>query len=764
MEKVEMLKPYKKILRLIALCASIMMLSACISDFFTPNYPEINGATVSPSSGFARDTQFTFSASSEFIDAYEMVLMLWSPNIDNEWGWLEIEMSHVSNNTYQITKGVEDYSSAYKYKYALRNVKTGQIVSTTKEYLGPRLVINANDDKAPEVLRTYPENLSVGVNPTQTVQWIFDEVVDPSSVSAANIMLSDVNNIPAEIHAYQNRVTVKFSQPFAQSSVFSQTASQYTATITDVRDLNGNAMQPYSLTFSINSPLLQTYALESRKYGGHCLTVLDIKKRFADPQAWNPVVEITQCSNDPEALAQRWLLEKTPGTGYGQIRWAFNYEYCLTKKTASDPVIQRCNNTLSEQRFSMNARSDYFLIESQHGGCVAAGIVDIGGKNKVESSLCTLILERNHWYVHAKQQQELSKPFYLGKYDVRFADIQYSNPEKGVSLSKAETRELVMYLYQTTALNQQQMSDELALIDGDTKGQGFQTSNPYFPRYSGNDIPLPKVRAVMRDGVEITNPESYANTQEGYYLSANGVQYYQQEKVSRWFSDITHGQAVASEVCAVKFTDDTHYSMRTFASKNAALLEGWTITHQYHCGTCSTLKDLAVYMGVKDQTTPIRLCTKRGKANNDNLDEVKQCIQESVGFTSMCAESWAYNGMHTGQECKDTCMKTYGNDAVFWPKVRAFFTMVIAEKFNACPAEVESSDPVFREQMKQSGCPLANENTGKLNDCLWCDEKTSGPGFKYSAARTRRGSGLPSAIPRPNDKLFYEANHSLYFQ
>ena len=75
-----------------------------------------------------------------------------------------------------------------------------------------------------------------------------------------------------------------------------------------------------------------------------------------------------------------------------------------------------------------------------------------------------------------------------------------------------------------------------------------------------------------------------------------------------------------------------------------------------------------------------------------------------------------------------------------------------------------SSNPAQRSRLQQAGCPLANENTGKLNACLWCDERISGPGFKYQAARTRRNSGLKSEIPRDNDQLFYLADHSRYFQ
>ncbi len=747
----------------------MISISACQSDL-PLDLPNVQGYAVTPDTGYAETTEFTFSAQVDTED-YDVVLLLWSPNIDNEWDWLAIPMIQGEGNSYSISKGVAEYSSSYKYKYGLQDQETEEILLSTEEFFGPNLIVNTGDQQAPSILRTNPANGSVGVSPSQEIHFIFDEVIDPASVSSNNITLSDSSNLISSVAAYQNRVTVKFSDTFDQSFDFSQEASQYSLSIQGVSDLNGNVMNaPYAFDFHISSPLLQTYSIESRKFSGNCITVKDIKKRFADPQAWNPVVELIDCVAVNSDFSQRWFFVKPPGSsGSGQIRWSANYDYCLSKKSVSNPVIERCDSSKSQQHFNLDGvSSGYKQIVSNHGGCVATGIVDVGDINKVESSLCDGLLEkhRNHWKITAREQQELSPAFMLGRVDVRFADIKYENPLHGVNLSIAETRELVQYLYSTNALNQQQIYNELSLVGSVNKGEGFETANPYFPRYKGNDIPLPKPRAIMVNGTEVFNPEQYNDTKEGYKFTDNGIEYFQQEVVSRWHSDITNGQAAANEVCAIQFTDSNQvdYNMQTFSSKFEAEAAGWTVTHQYQCGTCSTLKDLAVYMGVKDQTTPIRLCTKRGKASNDNLDQVKQCIEESVGFTSMCAESWAYNGIHTGQECQSTCMKAYGNDALFWPRAKAFFTMVIAEKFNACPAEVETSDPVLRQQMKESGCPLANENTGKLNECLWCDEKTSGPGFKYTAARTRRGSGLESAIPRPNDPLFYDANHTLYFQ
>jgi hypothetical protein len=505
-------------------------------------------------------------------------------------------------------------------------------------------------------------------------------------------------------------------------------------------------------SFSMAAEALQSISIESKKYPGNCVAVVNDKGRFQDPQTWAPALELTSCQEINQDRTQRWFISDSK-----QIQWAYDHNLCLTKAAASNPSLSECKTGKSSQIFELNARRSYYLIESQAGGCLAAGIVDAGATNKVESSLCSKIFSRNHWYVENKEWLDESEPFLLGQVDIRTADIYYTNPATGSRLNLSNTRQLVKALYTTQALNVEQIHAELDLEDSDKLGDGFSTLNPYFPKYTGNDIVLPKPRSVMVDGLEVFNPEGYNDTKEAYKIGDNGqIQWHQQEVISRWFSDVTNGGEKSLEVCAVKFEagSTTAYSLKTFPNLEQAQLEGYTVTHQYQCGTCSTLKDLAVYIGVPNQTEPVRLCTKRSKGDWSKLDEVKQCIQESVGFSEQCAESWAYNGLNSADNNQSICMDTYSG----------FLDMVIKEEFNACPPEVETTDPVLRAELEFNGCPLANETNGKLNACLWADERVSGPGFKYTAARTRRGSGLPSAIPRPNDTLFFQADHTQYFR
>ena len=50
--------------------------------------------------------------------------------------------------------------------------------------------------------------------------------------------------------------------------------------------------------------------------------------------------------------------------------------------------------------------------------------------------------------------------------------------------------------------------------------------------------------------------------------------------------------------------------------------------------------------------------------------------------------------------------------------------------------------------------PNNKPNSTDLNDCLQCDEDNSGPNFKFFSGRTRRNSGIPSAIERPPEDIF----------
>lgn len=145
------------------------------------------------------------------------------------------------------------------------------------------------------------------------------------------------------------------------------------------------------------------------------------------------------------------------------------------------------------------------------------------------------------------------------------------------------------------------------------------------------------------------------------------------------------------------------YQLVTYPSMDAAMAAGAHPTHFGHCGVCSTLANLAVYMRENDLSQPVRTCAFAGSVDGGGDPDVA-CLMK-LGFDLPCAQIWAYNTGHTRNVCLQTCLDHF-------------------------------TDPY-------------NEPDGTLNPCLACDEQMSGPVFKAVAGRTRRNSGLPNAICRP---------------
>jgi hypothetical protein len=162
---------------------------------------------------------------------------------------------------------------------------------------------------------------------------------------------------------------------------------------------------------------------------------------------------------------------------------------------------------------------------------------------------------------------------------------------------------------------------------------------------------------------------------------------------------------IHDEVCGV-LVEEAGYRTQTFASETLALQARATLTHYGPCGACSSLANLAVYARYTDLTQPVRQCGLEGisRGMQANLD----CLLE-LGFELPCAQIWFYNTRHTREACLGVCLALL--DA-----------------------------------------PYHTED-GALNDCLLCDERESGPVFKAIAGRTRRNTGLASALCRPCDEV-----------
>ena len=152
---------------------------------------------------------------------------------------------------------------------------------------------------------------------------------------------------------------------------------------------------------------------------------------------------------------------------------------------------------------------------------------------------------------------------------------------------------------------------------------------------------------------------------------------------------------------------ESQYRLVTYDSEQAAEDAGAKITHRGECGQCSSLENLAVYMRYPDLTDPVRSCGMTGMTQGEEANI--QCLMD-IGFDLPCAQIWYFNTNNTRSLCLEPCL----------------------EALNA---------------------PNQNED-GSLNTCIQCDEDESGPVFKSVSGRTRRNSGLPSALCRPCDSVY----------
>jgi hypothetical protein len=162
----------------------------------------------------------------------------------------------------------------------------------------------------------------------------------------------------------------------------------------------------------------------------------------------------------------------------------------------------------------------------------------------------------------------------------------------------------------------------------------------------------------------------------------------------------------AGTVCGLRFEADAiHYRVSTFANSLAARDARFAVTHVGACGTCSSLRDLAVYLERPDLTTPVRNCAMAWDAAAS-----LRCLKE-LGFSTPCAQTWLYDALNTRRHCLAVCL---------WSFLKG---------------------------------EVSTGSDGRLNACLQCDEDLSGPVFKATAGRTRRNSGIRSSIPRSSDEI-----------
>ena len=143
-------------------------------------------------------------------------------------------------------------------------------------------------------------------------------------------------------------------------------------------------------------------------------------------------------------------------------------------------------------------------------------------------------------------------------------------------------------------------------------------------------------------------------------------------------------------------------------------------------------------------TEPTRKCGALGVISHQLM---RNCLQR-IGFSSDCIPIWEYNILNTKKECTAV---SAGVDQII---------MVFS-----CSHTVQVDKVDFLLQLCIWSWITGEDNNkpdGSLNDCLQCDEDKSGPNFKFFSGRTRRNSGIPSAIERPPEQ-FYDMEHCYWY-
>ena len=164
-----------------------------------------------------------------------------------------------------------------------------------------------------------------------------------------------------------------------------------------------------------------------------------------------------------------------------------------------------------------------------------------------------------------------------------------------------------------------------------------------------------------------------------------------------------------------------HYKLKTYESEESAVDEGAMVTHKGECGACSSLRNLAIYIANPDLTDPVRACSLSGLFDRD-LSRLA-CIA-SLGFDLPCAQAWDLTSASAQSKCLQVCGRR------------------------------DTRRGYHNKPYECDDLAFTPNDLNLLNDCLACDEVFNGAGFRAAAGRSRRGSGLPSAICRPCDGVY----------
>jgi hypothetical protein len=173
--------------------------------------------------------------------------------------------------------------------------------------------------------------------------------------------------------------------------------------------------------------------------------------------------------------------------------------------------------------------------------------------------------------------------------------------------------------------------------------------------------------------------------------------------------DTSHNFLTES-VCGFNPLDPTA-TYETFANKTEAANAGFEVVHCGECARCSNPSDISVYVNTRTTVAKsAKMCSKT--AVFGKYDELMDCLEEEIGFSRPCTECWADNMKSTAKSCLFTCLSSMltGNT--------------------------------------QSNNQDHADDYNWLNQCIYCDEKRSGPAFVQCSGVARRRLGIESEIER----------------
>jgi len=191
--------------------------------------------------------------------------------------------------------------------------------------------------------------------------------------------------------------------------------------------------------------------------------------------------------------------------------------------------------------------------------------------------------------------------------------------------TKMVSKEHLERLKSTILINSDSVYERLNLVSAQKprhRTKEFITLDPYNPQYKQSFENLNELKYPIPDTGELYE----LNEKKGKFVFRG------QESVARWFSTVETNM----DVCALKFEESSliEYQLETFSSRSEALAADYLVTHVGHCGTCSSLSNLAIYLEHRDLTTVARVCGRKR-----NAKKIKTCLMKSVGFDEPCAET-----------------------------------------------------------------------------------------------------------------------------